>query len=134
MILHHSYGMTFQVMDDDGKRLGGFEIEHHTKRLSSIHTHLRDRYIGKGFGRQMYDEAEKMLGKMGRVLVPSPSLSPCSTRFWQKRAPHLLKYHTEISHNGGTLLPKVSLYRKLDPNYHWSHWWYYFWKNYGLHR
>ena len=77
-----------------------------------------------------------MLKSMGRVLVPSPSLSHHSLKIWQKRAPHLLKYHTQPSWNGGLDMPNDELYINLDPTPRWMFWrrawWYQFKKNYWI--
>lgn len=128
------FNLRFMVKDDDGTPLGEFVMEHYNARVSSIHTRLFPQFIGKGYGRQMYDEAERMLKAMGRILVPSPSLSPYSTRFWQKRAPHLLKYHTARSYNGGMQLHDRRLYIELDPTPRWMFWrrswWYQFRRDY----
>ena len=49
--------LTHLVFDDFGNHLGWFKFEHFNDRVTSVHTTLFPEYIGKGFGRQMYDEA-----------------------------------------------------------------------------
>jgi hypothetical protein len=128
MILEPQYAQNYTVRLDDGTPIGHFRVENHAPHIFSIHTGLRPEYIGKGLGRQMYDEAQKLFPK--KILVPSPSLSPYSTKFWQRRAPHLLKFHTEASWNGGIELANRKLYAKLIPSSRLGLWWYRFKRNY----
>lgn len=84
----------YTVKDDDGGELGFFEIEDYPNDLSSIHTHIFKEHRHKGFGRQMYDEAEKLLSERGRKMVPSHNLSKDSLKIWKARSPELLDNYT----------------------------------------
>ncbi len=97
------------VCDDDGTVLGNFVVEKFSGKKASIHTNLKAKFRKKGFGRQMYDEAEKLLQKQGLTLVPSPSLSPDSLRIWKARNPKLLEHHKARHSGQGAYLSREGL-------------------------
>lgn len=110
------------VLDDDGTHLGQFQVEVFNENKASIHTMILPEHRGMGFGRQMYDEAEKMLKEEGLTLVPSPYLSKDSLRIWKKRNVNALKYHEirQGKEESGAVLSRIGwqFYRK--DNLSWS--------------
>lgn len=100
-----------KVLSDDGRELlGWFDIEFFPKsKKASIHSHLRPRYRGQGYGREMYDKAEQLLVGRGFRFVPSPKLSQDALRVWESRAPKKLRNHIRRD-NGGATLKNSSVY------------------------
>lgn len=104
----------FLIMTEEGSQLGQVDLEDYpSKGKMSAHTFLKEEYRGKGIGREMYDELEKLVvNAFGREFVPSPNLSRDALRIWQKRDPDALTNHY-ISEHGGAYVRDRSLYYSM---------------------